>query len=76
MVAAADRPIDASKQGCCSTAGRTTPARLHAELEAAGIDVGEIEHPFYMRAGEFEVIDPDGYVVLVGQLDAAAPAAG
>jgi hypothetical protein len=29
-----------------------------------------------MRAGEFEVIDPDGYVVLVGQLDDASPVAG
>ena len=29
-----------------------------------------------MRAGEFEVVDPDGYVVLVGQLDGASPAGG
>jgi len=29
-----------------------------------------------MRAGEFEVVDPDGYVVLVGQLDGGQPAAG
>jgi hypothetical protein len=29
-----------------------------------------------MRAGEFEVVDPDGYVVLVGQLDAVTPSSG
>ena len=43
---------------------------LHAELRSAGIDVGEIERPFYMPAGEFRVVDPDGYVLLVGQLSA------
>jgi catechol 2,3-dioxygenase-like lactoylglutathione lyase family enzyme len=43
--------------------------RLHDELGAAGLDVGPIEHPFYMPAGEFQVVDPDGYTVVVGQLD-------
>jgi hypothetical protein len=33
------------------------------------VEVGEIEHPSYMPAGELRVLDPDGYVVLVGQLD-------
>ena len=49
---------------------------VHAELEAAGIDVGESEHPFYMRAREFEVVDPDGCVVVVVRLDVATSAAG
>ncbi len=26
-------------------------------------------HPFYMRAGEIRVVDPDGYVLMIGQLD-------
>jgi hypothetical protein len=30
---------------------------------------GAIEHPFYMPSGEFRLFDPDGYVLLVGQLD-------
>jgi hypothetical protein len=76
MVAAADGPIDVAKQAVLFYCWTDDARALHAELEDAGIDVGEIRHPFYMRAGEFEVIDPDGYVVLVGQLDAAAPAAG
>lgn len=29
----------------------------------------DIVHPFYMPRGELRVHDPDGYVVLVGQLD-------
>ena len=76
MLAAAEGMIEASKQGVLFYCWTDDASRLHEELEAAGIDVGEIEHPFYMRAGEFEIADPDGYVVLVGQLDADSPAAG
>jgi hypothetical protein len=71
MIAAADRPIDPSKQSVLFYCWTDDARGLHSELESAGIDVGEIEHPFYMRAGEFEVVDPDGYIVLVGQLDDA-----
>jgi hypothetical protein len=45
---------------------------MHDELAAAGVEVGPIEHPFYMPAGEFRTADPDGYVLLIGQLDAPA----
>jgi hypothetical protein len=46
MLAAADAPIDASSQAVLFY-GWTDDARgLHAELAAATIDVGEIEHPF------------------------------
>lgn len=30
--------------------------------------VFEIAHPFYMPAGQLRVHDPDGYVILIGQL--------
>jgi catechol 2,3-dioxygenase-like lactoylglutathione lyase family enzyme len=76
MIAAADAPIDASKQAVLFYCWTDDAPSLHAELEAAGVAVGPIEHPFYMRAGEFEVVDPDGYVVLVGQLDAVTPSSG
>ena len=76
MVAAADEAIDASKQAVLFYCWTDDARELHAELQTGGIDVGEIEHPSHMRAGEFQVIDPDGYVVLVGQLDAVPPAAG
>jgi hypothetical protein len=36
------------------------------------VEVGEITRPFYMPAGEFRLEDPDGYVLLVGQLDDAS----
>jgi catechol 2,3-dioxygenase-like lactoylglutathione lyase family enzyme len=73
MIAAADGPIDASKQAVLFYCWTDDAHTLHAELEAAGVEVGPIEHPFYMRAGEFEVVDPDGYLVLVGQLDTVLP---
>ena len=31
--------------------------------------VYEVAHPFYMKAGEVRVVDPDGYVILVGQME-------
>ena len=34
----------------------------------AVVGLGDITHPFYMPAGELRVLDPDGYVVLVGRL--------
>jgi catechol 2,3-dioxygenase-like lactoylglutathione lyase family enzyme len=40
--------------------------QLHAELTAAGLRVGPIEHPFDMESGEFQIVDPDGYRVVVG----------
>ena len=30
--------------------------------------IHEIAHPNHMKSGEMRVIDPDGYVILVGQL--------
>ena len=76
MIAAADRPIDASKQAVLFYCWTDDARTLRAELVVADVQVGPIEHPFSMRAGELEVVDPDGYVVLVGQLAAGAPRPG
>jgi len=40
---------------------------LHDRLAAAGVEVGPIEHPDYMRSGEISLRDPDGYIILVNQ---------
>jgi catechol 2,3-dioxygenase-like lactoylglutathione lyase family enzyme len=69
MLAQADRPVDASQQAVLFYCWARDLEAFRAELEAAGVEVGEIEHPSYMPAGELRVLDPDGYVVLVGQLD-------
>ncbi len=71
MLAAADEPVTASDQTVLFYCWADDVHGLHAELKAADVDVGEIRHPFYMPAGEFRVVDPDGYVLLVGQLDSS-----
>ena len=70
MVALADSPIVASDQEVLFYCWTSNVRRLHDELASTGIDVGDIEHPFYMPAGEFRMVDPDGYVLLIGQLNA------
>jgi len=40
-------------------------AAARASLLHAGLNPGEITTPFYAPRGEFELIDPDGYVVMV-----------
>ena len=37
----------------------------YASLVAAGVNPGAITKPFYAPRGEFETVDPDGYVVMV-----------
>ncbi len=36
-----------------------------ATLVEAGLNPGEITKPFYSPRGEFKIVDPDGYVVMV-----------
>lgn len=72
MLAAADGPIVASDQAVLFYCWTQDVRGLHEELEAAGLRPGAIEYPFYMPAGEFRLFDPDGYVLLVGQLHTSA----
>ena len=71
MLALASGPIDAAHQAVLFYCWTADVRALHDELVAAGVEVGDVEHPFYMQAGEFRAEDPDGYVILVGQLDDA-----
>ena len=68
MLAQASGPIDAAAQAVLFYCWAPDVQQLHDELAAAGSEVGDITRPFYMPAGEFRVEDPDGYVLLVGQL--------
>jgi catechol 2,3-dioxygenase-like lactoylglutathione lyase family enzyme len=60
MLAQADGPVDASQQAVLFYCWSPAVEALHAELREAGIALGEIEYPFYMPAGEFRMVDPDG----------------
>ena len=68
MLALASGPIDAASQAVLFYCWAPDVQRLHDELAAAGVEVGAVTRPFYMPAGEFRAQDPDGYVLLVGQL--------
>jgi hypothetical protein len=41
---------------------------LREVLLASGVAVSEISYPFYMEKGEIRLEDPDGYVLLIGQI--------
>ena len=41
----------------------------HASLVKAGLNPGAIATPFYAPQGEFELVDPDGYIVMVSHFD-------
>ena len=40
---------------------------LRQQLIEGGLTVGAITYPWYLPKGEFELRDPDGYTVMVGQ---------
>ncbi len=82
MFARADGPIDPEQQAVLFYMYSTDVARLRLHLLAAGLHDGsekgphegrrvvcEVSHPHYMQAGELRIVDPDGYCILVGQLE-------
>jgi catechol 2,3-dioxygenase-like lactoylglutathione lyase family enzyme len=71
MLALADGPLDAASQAVLFYCWTPDVQGLHDQLAAAGVEVEDVKHPFYMSAGEFRAVDPDGYVLLVGQRDDA-----
>lgn len=73
MLARASGPIDAANQGVLFYCWAPDVRELHDRLASAGAEVGAVEPRFYMPAGEFRLVDPDGYVVLIGQLSSSEP---
>lgn len=65
MVAAASGPMVANMQAVLFYVYTDDVAAAHASLAEAGLNPGEITTPFYAPHGEFELVDPDGYVVMV-----------
>jgi catechol 2,3-dioxygenase-like lactoylglutathione lyase family enzyme len=73
MVSRTDQPVEAKAQRAMFYLYAEDLKALHAKLESAGIKVGGIEYPFYLPKGEFQMFDPDGYVVNIGQKFEATP---
>jgi hypothetical protein len=65
MVTRGREPVDPAKQGVLFYAYCPDVAAFRAQLVEAGLEAGPIEHPFWAPWGEFRVVDPDGYVVMV-----------
>ena len=66
MLGKADGPIAAAQQqGVVLYLYADNVAATQTALAEAGILVGEIRTEFYAPGGEFRVVDPDGYVLMI-----------
>jgi hypothetical protein len=65
MVAQADQPVDPAAQAVLFYLYCSDVPAFHEQLTRDGLAPGEIRYPFYCPRGEFRLVDPDGYVVMV-----------
>jgi hypothetical protein len=68
MLASADEPIVPEQQAVLFYVYCENVPLMHEQLSAAGVAAGPIAMPFYNPKGEFRLVDPDGYVVMVAHL--------
>ena len=65
MLTIADAPIARDAQGVLFYLYFRDITAKHAELSALGMDVGAMTHPPHRPAGEFRLLDPDGYCLML-----------
>jgi hypothetical protein len=65
LLSQATAPIDAEKQAVLFYLYCPDVTVYREELLAAGIEASPIEHPFWAPRGEFQVVDPDGYCLMI-----------
>ncbi|HKV34983.1 MAG TPA: VOC family protein [Pyrinomonadaceae bacterium] len=65
MLTAAEEPVVADQQRVLFYIYTDDAAAARASVAEAGLNPGPITTPFYAPHGEFQLIDPDGYVVMV-----------
>ncbi len=68
MLSSATEPVVAEAQAVLFYLYTDDLRRLRDQLVHAGLDPSPITHPSHMPAGEMRLHDPDGYVLLIGQL--------
>jgi predicted enzyme related to lactoylglutathione lyase len=68
MLTLASEPVLPAQQGVLFYVYCADVAAMRASLAEAGLEPGEITKPFFNPEGEFRLVDPDGYVVLVTHL--------
>jgi catechol 2,3-dioxygenase-like lactoylglutathione lyase family enzyme len=69
MINQADGTIEATHHSAAFWIYSRDVKAAHAALAARGVDVGDVEYPFYNTGGEFHVHDPDGYAVFIAHAD-------
>ena len=69
MVTEADEPVHPEQQAVLFYIYCDDVAVKRSELVAAKITASAIEFPFYSPRGEFRIEDPDGYVLMVKDID-------
>ena len=65
MLSAATESIAANQQAVLFYVYTEDVAAAQASLVEAGLNPGEITTPLYAPRGEFQLIDPDGYIVMI-----------
>lgn len=69
MISLASEPIDEDAQAVLFYCYTDDVSRLRNHLLDEGLSVPDITHPDYMPHGELRLVDPDGYILLIGQLE-------
>ena len=65
MLSKASEPVVAAQQAVLFYLYYDDIAATHEALAAKGMAVGEMAFPFYCPKGEFRLVDPDGYVLML-----------
>ena len=65
MLAEADGPVDPGPQRVLFYLYTDDVAAFRDRVIAAGVAAGPIRQPFFSPRGEFQITDPDGYVLMV-----------
>jgi catechol 2,3-dioxygenase-like lactoylglutathione lyase family enzyme len=65
MLAKASEPVDPEKQAVLFYLYSSELDPYRDRLIEAGVAAGTIEKPFYAPRGEFRIVDPDGYCLMV-----------
>lgn len=67
MIERATLPVTSEQQAVLFYLYVDDVYRFHTAISQAGVTAGELVFPTHSPMGEFRVVDPDGYVLLVGQ---------
>jgi catechol 2,3-dioxygenase-like lactoylglutathione lyase family enzyme len=70
MLSLAAEPVNPAGQGVVFYLYVPRVAAFREQLAARGLNVGALQHFFFAKEGEFRMVDPDGYVLLIAQASA------